>query len=218
MNRVKILSICLLFVLAGLGVSAALHPGSRHSVAPPGAILLQAPVPPQKSPAATPQKSPTRGAAQKLGEWLETHKALPLDQQEKALESDPKYKKLAPDRQAALKERLRKFNSLPPEQRDRALQRMNYISNLSPDQRQQLRDANDKLQALPQDRRVMVHTELRHLRKMDPQQREEAMQSDRFRSTFSDQEQGILRQLSAINPPPGNGSAGQAKQPAQPKR
>jgi hypothetical protein len=216
-NRIKLITICLLVMLAGLGGSAALHPGLRHAVAPPGAILLQAPAPGQKSPAATPQKSPAKGAAQKLGEWLETHKALPLDQQEKALESDPKYKKLAPDRQAALKERLRKFNSLPPEQRDRALQRMNYISNLSPDQRQQLRDANDKLQALPQDRRVMVHTELRHLRKMDPQQREETMQSDRFRSTFSDEEQGILRQLSAINPPEGNAPAGQAKQPAQPK-
>lgn len=217
MNRVKILTISLLVMLAGLGGSAALHPGSRHSVAPPGTILLQAPISPQKSPAATPQKSPAKGAAQRLGEWLETHKALPLEQQEKALESDPKYKKLAPDRQAALKERLRKFNSLPPDQRDRALQRMNYISKLSPDQRQQLREANEKLQALPQDRRVMVHTELRHLRKMDAQQREEAMQSDNFRSTFSDQEQGILKQLSAIDPSQSNAPAGQAKQPAQPK-
>ena len=58
----------------------------------------------------------------------------------------------------------------------------------------------------------MIHTALRHLRKMDPQQRVETMQSDRFRSTFSDQEQGILQQLSAINPEEGS-PAGQPKQP-----
>ena len=166
-------------------------------MAPPGTILFQSPTTPQKIPAKNAAKHPTN----RLGDWLQSHKDLSPDQQEKALESDPKFKKLTPDRQAALKERLRKFNALPPEQRQRALQRMNYMAALSADQRQQLRDANRTLETLPQDRKVMVHTALRHLRKMDPQQREETMHSDKFRSTFSDQEQGILKQLSAINPP-----------------
>ncbi len=213
MNRVKIFSISLLVLLAGLGGSAALHPGARHSVAPPGAILLQSPAAPQKSPSATP-KNTSKHPQNRLGDWLQSHKELTPEQQENALEKDPKFKKLTPERQAALKERLRKFNALPPEQRQRALRRMNYISTLSPEQRQQLRDANQKLEALPQDRKVMIHTALRHLRKMDPQQRAETMQSDRFRSTFSDQEQGILQQLSAINSQEG-APAGQAKQPKQ---
>jgi hypothetical protein len=212
-NRVKIFSISLLFLLAGLGGSAALHPGARHSVAPPGAILLQSPAAPQKSPTATP-KNAGKHQQNRLGDWLQSHKDLSPEQQEKALERDPRFKKLTPERQVALKERLRKFNALPPEQRQRALRRMNYISALSPEQRQQLRDANQKLEALPQDRKVMVHTALRHLRKMDPQQRVETMQSDRFRSTFSDQEQGILQQLSAINPEQGL-PTGQTKQPKQ---
>lgn len=199
MNRVKVLSICGLFMLAGLGGSAALHPGTRHSVAPPGAILLQSPAVSQKNPAGNPQKN-AKHPPKRLGDWLEAHKNLPPDQQEKELEKDPGFKKLTPERQAALKARLRTFNALPPEQRQRALQRMNFIAGLSQDQRKELRDANQQLQALPQDRRVMIHTALRHLRKMDPKQREETMQSDRFRSTFSDQEQGILKQLSVINP------------------
>lgn len=209
MNRVKILLICLLFMLAGLGGSAALHPGARRWVAPPGAILLQSsPAAPQKSPANSQKNEKSaKHPPKRLGDWLQSHKDLPLDQQEKALESDPKFKKLTPERQAALKERLRKFNALPPEQRRRALQRMNYIAALSIEQRQQLRDANQKLETLPQDRKVMVHTALRQLRKMNPQQRTETIQSDRFRSTFSDQEQSIIKQLAAISPQTGASAA-----------
>ena len=201
MNRVKVLSLCMLFMLAALGGSAALHPGARRSLAPPGTIIFQSQATPQKTPANPPKNDKNaKHPGNRLGEWLQSKKDLSPEQQEKALESDPKFKKLPPDRQAALKERLRNFNSLPPEQRQRALQRLNYMAALSPDQRQQLRDANKTLEALPPDRKVMVHTALRHLRKMDPQQREETMQSEQFRSTFSDQEQGILKQLSAINP------------------
>src|SRR5947209_5936322 len=60
----------------------------------------------------------------KMGDWLQGHKDLPPDQQQKLLENDPNFQKLPPARQAELRERLRKFNSLSPEQRDRALQRM----------------------------------------------------------------------------------------------
>jgi hypothetical protein len=51
---------------------------------------------------------------------------------------------------------------------------------------------------------------------MDPQQREQTMQSEQFRSTFSDQEQGILKQLSAINPNQESGST--PNQATTPKR
>ncbi len=50
-----------------------------------------------------------------MGDWLQAHKDLPLDQQLKLLESEPGFKKLPADRQAALRERLKKFNSLPPD-------------------------------------------------------------------------------------------------------
>lgn len=147
----------------------------------------------------------------KAGDWLRKHKDLPPDQQLKALESDPNFKKLPPARQAELRERLQKFASLTPEQREKALKRMEFMASLTPAQRQQVRQANQQLEALPQDRRIMVHKALRHLRQMDPQQREQLLQSERFRSTFSDQEQTILKQLSAINPPeaagPGKGAS-----------
>jgi Protein of unknown function (DUF3106) len=170
--------------------------------------------PPQKNQTPQAQKSGNHNGqrpVRKTGQWLESHKNLPPDQQLKALENDPEFQKLPPDRQAALRERLRKFNTLPPEQRDHSLQRLDFWTSLTHDQREQVRDANQKMQALPQDRRVAVHTALRHLRQMGPEQRQQVFASDRFRNSFSAQEQEILKQLSAINPPFGASSSVQPK-------
>ena len=166
---------------------------------------------------ATPQKSPNGAnhAAQKgghkMGEWLQSHKDLPLDQQLKLLENEPGFKKLPADRQAALRERLKKFNSLTPAQREQALHRMEFLSKLTPQQRQELRTANEQLKRLPPDRQVAVHTALRHLRQMPPAERQQVIQSDRFRSTFSDQEQKLISQLAEMSP------AAAAAQSPQPK-
>jgi len=158
----------------------------------------------QGAPQQPQQHNNHKGQGQKsqpgIGDWLRAHKDMPLDQQEKLLESDPMYKKLSPERQTELKERLRKFNGLPPEQRERALKRMEFMQSLSPEQRKQLREANQQLQNLPQERRVAVHKALRHLHQMSPQERQQTLQSDTFRSTFSEQEQNILKQLAAIEP------------------
>jgi len=136
----------------------------------------------------------------KTGDWLREHQNLTPDQQEKLLESDPNFQKLPPARQTELRERLRKFNSLTPEQRERALNRMEFMASLTPQQREQIREAQKTLQGMPQDRQVMVHKALRHLRQMTPEERQKVMNEDRFKSMFSEQERGVLGQLSTINP------------------
>lgn len=208
-TALKLLAILLVACSAGLTGAAALSSVEHHLVLPNRNLALQAAASPQKSA----QKGRSNHPPQRMGDWLQSHKNLPLDQQEKALEKDPNFRKLPPDRQSALRERLRKFNSLPPEQRDLTLKRMNFWASLTREQRQQLRDANQKLQGLPEDRRVAIHKALRHLRQMDPRQRQQAMESDRFKSSFSDQEQGILKQLASINPPE-NGASPQPSIPA----
>jgi len=153
---------------------------------------------------ASPQKNPSRPAqknSRKMGDWLQEHKDLPLDQQLKLLENDPSFKKLPPERQNALRDRLKKFNSLAPQKRDEAIKRMEFLSKLSPQQRQQLRDANQQLKGMPQDRQVAVHKAVRHLRQMPPDQRKAVLASDRFKSTFSDQEQKLISQLAELNAP-----------------
>src|SRR6478672_11149077 len=165
---------------------------------------------------ATPQKSPNASrhnqkGGRKMGDWLQAHKNLPLDQQLKLLENEPGFKKLPADRQEALRERLKNFNSLTPEKRAQALQRMEFLSKLSPQQRQELRSANEQLKGLPPERQVAVHTALRHLRQMPSAERQQVIQSDRFRSTFSDQEQKLISELAEMSP-----AAGAAQSP-QPK-
>jgi hypothetical protein len=166
---------------------------------------------------ATPQKSPNAAnhagqkGGRKMGDWLQSHKDLPLDQQLKLLENEPGFKKLPADRQAALRDRLKKFNSLPPDKRDQALQRMEFLAKLTPQQRQQLRNANEQLKGLPPERQVAVHTALRHLRQMPPAERQQVIQSDRFRSTFSDQEQKLISQLAEMSPAAGTAQSPQPK-------
>ena len=159
-------------------------------------VALQSPTA-TKAPSGTPTRS-TQKASRKMGEWLEAHKNLPPDQQMKLLENESSFKKLPPERQNALRERLKKFNSLPQEKREQAFKRMEFLSKLTQQQREQLRDASKQLQGLPQDRQVAVHKALRHLRQMPPQEREQVLQSDHFRSTFSDQEQKLISQLVAL--------------------
>jgi len=184
---------------AMLTVSVPPHVDARGASKVP-VFNLQAPA--QRNPSRPAQKN-----SRKMGDWLQEHKDLPLDQQLKLLENDPKFKKLPPDRQNALRDRLKKFNSLTPQKREEALKRMEFLSKLSPQQRQQLRDANQQLKEMPQDRQVAVHKAVRHLRQMPPDQRKEVLASDRFKTTFSDQEQKLISQLAELNVP----EDGQAK-------
>jgi hypothetical protein len=166
--------------------------------------VLVAQASPQKSPNAA--NHPAQKGGRKMGDWLQAHKDLPLDQQLKLLENEQSFKKLPPDRQNALRDRLKKFNSLTPEKRAEALQRMDFLAKLTPQQREQLRNANQQLKGLPPERQVAVHTALRHLRQMPPAERQQVIQSDHFRSTFSDQEQKLISQLAEMNPQQGGSS------------
>src|ERR1041385_353613 len=128
----KVVSAVLLSGLMTLNVPSRVTPTRKSA---PVALLQAAP---QKSPNAN---RPAQKGGHKMGDWLQEHKDLPLDQQLKLLENDPKFKKLSPDRQNALRDRLKKFNGLPPARREEALKRMDFLSKLTPQQRQQLRDA-----------------------------------------------------------------------------
>lgn len=200
----KVVSAVMLSGLMTLNVPSRVTT-STHRPAP--VLLVQAT--PQKSPNGA--NHPNQKGGRQMGEWLQAHKNLPLDQQLKILENEPGFKKLPADRQNALRERLRKFNSLPPDKRDQALQRMEFLAKLTSQQRQQLRSANEELKGLPPERQVAVHTALRHLRQMPPAERQQVIQSDRFRSTFSDQEQKLISQLAEFSPAAGTEQSSQPK-------
>jgi hypothetical protein len=158
------------------------------------------------------QKNNPNHAGQKgkrnMGEWLRAHKDLPLDQQLKELEKEPAYQRLSPQKQTAYREWVQRFNGLPPEKQEQTLKNIDFLAKLTPQQRQQLRDTNHQIQGLPAERRIAVHKAVRHLRQMPPDQRKQVLQSDRFRSTFSDQEQKLIAQLTEL---PDSGQNAQTK-------
>ncbi len=137
------------------------------------------------------------------GQWLRKYMNLPPVEQEKALASDPEFNQLPPERQQKLRQRLDRFNSLPPEEKERILHRMEAFENLTPEQQQRARELSQKWRELPEDRRRMVKRALRSLREMDAAERERVLNSDRFRSMFSDQERDLMRGLSELPLPPG---------------
>lgn len=146
--------------------------------------------------------------APKPGRWLSEHLNLSPEQQQKELSNDPEFKQLNPEQQQHLQQRLNQFNSLPPDQQRRTLNRMRAMEALPPDRQDLLRGSLQQMRQLPDDRRRAVRQAWLSLRQMPPDQRDQAMNSDRFRSTFNDQERATLKGLidSGFNPENSNGN------------
>src|ERR1700677_1396030 len=127
------------------------------------------------------------------GDWLRRYRNMSPRDQERALQSDPAFRRLPTDRQQMLRQRLQHFSSLPPQQQQRVLNRMETWEHLTPGQKQQARQLFDRMQQLPADRRNMVRTAVRDLSALPPGQREQLIDSNRFKSTFSPEERDIMR-------------------------
>jgi len=152
-------------------------------------------------------------APRHTGDWLRRHKDLPPAEQEKQLRNDPHFLQLPPERQQKLVERLHKFDSLSPEQKNLLLDRMHEFESMTPQQQQEFRGLQQKVKAMPPDRRQEIHKALRYLRGMPPEQRQQAIDSEQFKSRFSDDERDTLKQLMAIAP-----AAPEPTEPAQPQQ
>lgn len=135
-----------------------------------------------------------------LGQWMDRHSNMPLEEQQRALENEPGFRDLPPQTQQAVRNRLTQLNNMTPEQRRRMIEHTEAMEHLTPQQRQQVRAATEQYQGLPDGRRRMVARAFRDLREMPPPQRQALMNSDRFRSQFSDQERNTLSSLLAVEP------------------
>ena len=144
-------------------------------------------------------KGRPRGAAREqkarppAGEWLRKYRNAPPDQQQRLLESDPQFQRLPAQRQQQLEQRLRNFNAMPAEQQERVLDRMQKFDNLPDAQKRRLEQLHQQMHNIPEDRRGPVRIAFQRLQQMPPDQRERVMNSDHFKSTFSPQEQNLIR-------------------------
>ncbi len=145
------------------------------------------------------QKPPqTQQNREHLAEWMDRHSNLPLEQQQRALQNEPGFHDLPLQTQQRMLDRLSRLNNMPPDQRRRILERNEALEHLTPPQRQQVRGAMQQLGALPTDRRRVVARAFRDLRDMPPSQRQATLNSDGFRTQFSDSERSTLSNLLAV--------------------
>ena len=183
----------LLFVAASLPVPCVAQRNKPHPA--PAPKQQAAPHPAQPEIRAQPQQGQQRGHS---GDWLRRYKDLPPEEQERALKNDPAFQKLPPERQQMLRQRLQRFSNLPPEKQLQVLNRMETWEHLTPEQKDQARQIHAQMQQLPPDRQRMVRTAVRDLRAMPPSQREQVINSDRFKSMFSEHERGIMREVTRL--------------------
>lgn len=143
------------------------------------------------------------------GDWLRRYKDLPPEEQERALQNDPAFRRLPPMQQQRLRQRLQHFSSLPPDEQLRVLNRMETWEHLTREQKQQARQIFFQMRDLPPARRFLVRQAVRELRSMPPDQRERVIDSNEYRSRFTDQERELIRGIGRLPlAPPEGGPPG----------
>jgi len=177
---------------------AALHPPQQREQAPP---------PPRAEISRPHDEPPVRGHA---GDWLRRYKDLPPEEQERALQNDPAFRRLPPAQQQRLRQRLQHFSSLPPDEQLRMLNRMDTWEHLTREQKQQARQIFLQMRELPPARRYQVRQAIRELRAMPPDQREREIDSEEYRNRFTDREREMIRGITRLPlaPPEGEGPTG----------
>ena len=159
---------------------------------------------PASQPARPAAKQPGGGQGgrnqEHLAEWMNRHRDLPVQQQQRALESEPGFKEYPAQTQQRLRDRLTELNNMRPAQRERILEHNEVMEHLSAPQRQQVRGAMLQLSSLPEDRRHAVARAFRDLRTMPEADRQQYLNSPAFKSQYNEQERGTLNNLMAVEP------------------
>jgi hypothetical protein len=200
--------------LAGAAVAAALAFPCLASPRPPQA---GPPGPPPRAEISRPHDEwPAHGHA---GDWLRRYKDLPPEEQERALQNDPAFRRLPPMQQQRLRQRLQHFSSLPPDEQLRVLNRMETWEHLTREQKEQARQIFVEMRELPPARRYQVRQAIRELRALPPDQREREIDSDQYRNRFTDHERDMIRGITRLplappeGPPPGPAEGGPPGRP-----
>jgi Protein of unknown function (DUF3106) len=166
------------------------HQQSRQSVPRPPAARPSSQVPARAAqPRMENRQPPMQG--HHSGQWLRQYGDVSPDQQRRALQNDPQFRRLPAQRQQQLQQRLQDFSRRPPEQQQRILNRMETWEHLTPQQQQTARRMHSQFQQLPPERQQALKNAIQALRAMPPDARQRAIQSGRF-SQYSPQERELL--------------------------
>lgn len=139
---------------------------------------------PQSQLAPIVRRNPQAQAQGEKGEhlqaWMNQHRNLTPEQQQRALDNEPGFRQLPQATQDRMHNRLAQLNAMNPNQRERTQNHIEWMERLSPDQRTQVRGSMEQLGALPPDQRRAVAQSFRDLRALPPDQRGAAMNSPQY--------------------------------------
>jgi len=156
----------------GQGYARPAYPGGGNAYAPPG----------------------------HLGAWLNAHRGVPTQDQERMLRNDPSFSHLPQGQQQRLMQQLNRVDRMPEAQRERRLARAENIERLSPQQRAQLQESGRRWTTLPPDRQTVMKGAFQDLRNVPPDQRQTVLNSARYQNAFSPEERGILSNMLSVEP------------------
>jgi hypothetical protein len=140
------------------------------------------------------------GASGHLGDWLNQHRNLPIQEQERTLRGDPSFRRLSPGDQQRVVQQLRQVNRLPEQQQQRREARTQMIERLSPLERMQVNNSARRWAAQPPERQALMKNTFRDLRAVPLDQRQTVLGSARYQRTFTPEERGILSDLLRVEP------------------
>jgi Protein of unknown function (DUF3106) len=135
-----------------------------------------------------------------LGAWLNSHRGVPAQDQERMLHNDPSFNRLPPAQQQRLVQQLNRVDQMPEARRQRFLARTENLERLSPQQRAQVQDSGRRWRALPADRQAVMKSAFQDLRNVPPDQRQTVLNSARYQNAFSPEERGILGNMLSVEP------------------
>jgi len=135
-----------------------------------------------------------------LQSWLEQHRNLPLQDQERLLRNDPAFNRQSAGEQQREMQQLHSVDQMPEQQRERRLARNEMLERLNPQERMNLNQASRSFATLPPDRRQMVKRAFQDLRSVPLDQRQTVLNSARYQGQFSPQERDILSNFLRVEP------------------
>lgn len=127
---------------------------------------------------------------------------LPPAERQKALEANPAYQRMSPDKQAMLRKRMEDYAALSEEQKAKFRNRWAIMNDRSPEEQQRIRETFRRWSQIPEDRRPALHEEMHILRGLGPAEREKRFASPEFQKNFTAPEQGLLKDMAAMVRPP----------------
>jgi hypothetical protein len=119
------------------------------------------------------------------------------EERNKALESDPHFNRMPPQRQAQIREHLERYSAMTPEQRRQMRDRFDIVNSMAPQNRDRIREVFPRWKQLPADRQQAMREEFHALSGMSAADRERRFNDPEFQKAFAPKEQQLLKDLAS---------------------